>query len=107
MNIPTGWCTCPYRENITRLVIIQRTMFLSHDEWPHSSPDLNPCDYYLWGRLKAIVNNKSYDNILALKLALVKAWSELDQGEVARACNLFPDRVRHCLKARGNRFESK
>ena len=79
--------------------------FLSREDWPPASPDLNPCDYYLWGRLEELVNNRAYDNIPALKRTLSKVWSELDQDEVARACSLFPDRVRSCLKARGNRFE--
>ena len=26
--------------------------FLGPEEWPPSSPDLNPCDYYLWGGWK-------------------------------------------------------
>ena len=58
-------------------------------------------------RLEALVNNRAYDHIPALKRALAKAWSKLDQNEVDRACNLFPERVRSCLKARGNRFENK
>jgi hypothetical protein len=29
------------------------------DQWPPHSPDLNPCDFYLWGMLKdkVYVNN--------------------------------------------------
>ena len=37
--------------------------------------------------------------------ALKRAWDDLDQEEVARACNIFPDRVRRCLDAKGLRFE--
>ncbi len=25
--------------------------------WPPRSPDLNPCDFYLWGHLKSVVYN--------------------------------------------------
>ena len=25
--------------------------------WPPRSPDLNPCDFYLWGYLKSVVCN--------------------------------------------------
>ena len=37
--------------------------FLGREEWPPSSPDINQCDYYLWGRLEAIVNNHSYSDV--------------------------------------------
>ncbi|KAI6656111.1 hypothetical protein LOD99_1444 [Oopsacas minuta] len=105
MGIPTGWCTSPYSESITRLVVNEFTRLFIRIDCPPVSSDLNPCDYYLWGRLEELVNNRAYDNISALKRALSKVWSELDKDEVAWACNLFPDRVRSCLKARGNRFE--
>ena len=64
-----------------------------------SSPDLNPCDYYLWGRLEQMVNNRSYDSISALKRALTRAWAELNQDEVSRACNSFVGRVKGLLKS--------
>ena len=31
--------------------------FLNKKMWPPRSPDLNPCDYYLWGHLKSVVYN--------------------------------------------------
>jgi hypothetical protein len=31
----------------------------SHKWWPARSPDLNPCDFYMWGNLK----HKVYSNI--------------------------------------------
>ena len=27
-------------------------------KWPPQSPDLNPCDFYLWGYLKSVVYNQ-------------------------------------------------
>jgi hypothetical protein len=31
--------------------------FIDKKKWPPRSPDLNPCDYYLWGYLKSVVYN--------------------------------------------------
>jgi hypothetical protein len=31
--------------------------FIHKDLWPPRSPDLNPCDFFLWGHLKAKVYN--------------------------------------------------
>ena len=38
------------------------------DLWPPRSPDLNPCDFYLWGCLKSVVYNplpKTLDDLIA------------------------------------------
>ena len=48
-----------------------------------------------------MVNNRSYDSIPALKRALTRAWAELNQDEVSRACNSFVGRVRATIKAKG------
>ena len=29
--------------------------FMDKSKWPPRSPDLNPCDFYLWGHLKQLV----------------------------------------------------
>jgi hypothetical protein len=29
--------------------------FMDKKVWPPRSPDLNPCDFFLWGHLKALV----------------------------------------------------
>ena len=62
--------------------------FLEPEEWPPSSSDLNPCDYYIWGMLEIKVNNRAYDTVSSLMRALKRAWDDLDQDEVARACNI-------------------
>ena len=98
MDISTGWCTAHTAKSTQHWLSVNVPAVLGREEWSPSSPDLNPCDYYSWGRLEAIVNNHSYR-------ALKMAWAELDQGEVARACNLFTIRVRRCISAKGNRFE--
>ena len=47
--------------------------FLNRDEWPPSTPDLNPCGFYLRGRLEQKVNNRLYNSIQALMRALTHA----------------------------------
>ena len=44
------------------------TKFVDKFRWPPRSPDLNPCDFYLWGNLKAKVYNplpKTLDELKA------------------------------------------
>ena len=44
------------RERLRELLIGQRVIALHHNvEWPPRSPDLTPCDFFLWGYLKSKV----------------------------------------------------
>jgi hypothetical protein len=40
---------------------------------PPRSPDLNPCDFYLWGKLKSVVYAKNPHDLEALKQNLREA----------------------------------
>lgn len=81
--------------------------FLSSNEWPAGSPDLNALDYYAWSRLEQVVNNKTYPTLKSLKQALVKAWTELPQNEVEKAMGQFPKRVGYVIKAKGGPIQKR
>jgi hypothetical protein len=40
---------------------------ISKGLWPPRSPDLNPCDIYLWGKLKSVVYANNAHDLEALK----------------------------------------
>ena len=43
-NLVQDWCASKFGAN-----------FINKQQWPPRSPDLNPCDYFLWGYLKSKV----------------------------------------------------
>ena len=49
------------------------TNFISKDEWPPKSHDLNPMDFSIWAELL----RKPHSGIPALKRALTEAWRSL------------------------------
>ncbi|PIC13553.1 hypothetical protein B9Z55_027666 [Caenorhabditis nigoni] len=51
--------------------------FIPKDEWPASSPDLNPLDYSVWGVLQNKVCARPHANIEALKKSLTEEWDKL------------------------------
>lgn len=80
--------------------------FLRKEEWPAASPDLNPCDFFLWGHLQEQVNNKTYASVEHLKVALTRAWQKLDLKLVESACvEAFQKRMRLLIKEKGFPFE--
>ena len=42
--------------------------FIDKKRWPPRSPDLNPCDFYLWGYLKSRVYNPLLNTLDELKI---------------------------------------
>jgi hypothetical protein len=40
---------------------------ISKDLWPPRSPDLNPCDFHLWGKLKTVAYGNNANDLEALK----------------------------------------
>jgi hypothetical protein len=81
--------------------------FVSCNEWPAGSPDLNALDFYAWSRMEQLVNNKTHPNLTSLKKALVKAWQELPQKEVETAMKQFPKRIGYVIKAKGGPIQKR
>jgi inhibitor of nuclear factor kappa-B kinase subunit alpha len=79
--------------------------FISTQDWPASSPDLNPLDYCVWSRLEQLVCSKNYASISALKAALERGWASLDQQDIRAAVSSWRKRLRACVKQRGGHFE--
>ena len=79
--------------------------FISTSEWPATSPDLNPLDYFVWGRLQGAVNNKRHKSLEELKRSLKREWGKLSMEETCQACKAFLPRLRLCIKKKGGYFE--
>lgn len=75
--------------------------------WPPRSPDLNPLDYYFWGRIKDIVYATEVDSEEVLRERIRLAGNQLRQNhfEVSRASRAITRRARICLREQGNIFE--
>ena len=79
--------------------------FITSQEWPPYTPDLNHMDYYVWGRLESLVNYKEHHSLEELKKSLRWEWARLDQDEVCRVCMSWPERLRWCVRLKGRNVE--
>lgn len=79
--------------------------FITKEEWPAKSPDLNPLDYSIWGILESKVNIKSHTSIEFLKKAIQREWAKLSEETCAQAVQDWRRRLRACCKAKGDHFE--
>lgn len=87
------WCTENFPE------------FINVSQWPASSPDLNPTDYFLWGVLEFRVCGKPQKNLASLKQQLKKEWEKIPQQMISDACDDFVKRLQSCIQAKGGHFE--
>ncbi|QQP55661.1 Uncharacterized protein FKW44_000075 [Caligus rogercresseyi] len=65
--------------------------------WPANSPDLNPCDFYLWGRVEGIACNTYHKSTVSFKASIKHTMASLDPREVSKAVKqndlFFPDHL--------------
>jgi hypothetical protein len=79
--------------------------FISKDEWPPSSPDLNLLDFSIWSILEARVSSTRYHSIVLLKAALVCEWEKIPQEHMHAAVHVFHPRLKACVSKHGGYFE--
>lgn len=79
--------------------------FISAEEWPSSSPDLNPLDYSLWTELELRACRKSHPNLSSLKRALTREAKRIPMEKLRAAIDEWPTRLRACIKMKGGHFE--
>lgn len=73
--------------------------------WPPSSPDCNPCDFFLWGVCEREVNKRPHNTKASLKTKITQVMAGLDKDMVANACRRFRSRIERVVDADGGFIE--
>jgi len=76
--------------------------FISAEDWPAGSPDLNPLDYKL---LEDMACQKHHNNLDSLKRSLVKAAAEFPLETVRAVIEEWPEHLKACVGVEGGHFE--
>jgi inhibitor of nuclear factor kappa-B kinase subunit alpha len=79
--------------------------FISAENWPSGSPNLNPLDYNLWAVFEDMACRKSHNSLDSLKRSLLKAAAEIPLETVRAAIAEWPERLKACVGAEGGHFE--
>ena len=107
----TTWCyqqdSAPaHSAKLTQKWLAENVLqFLSKEDWPSSSPDLNPFDYSLFSILQEKVNRIPYKSVEALKHAIIEAWAEIPEETIRATCGAFRVRLKAIVKAKGGHIE--
>ena len=86
-------------------VISRRTDFA----WPAMSPDLNPCDFFLWGHLKTKVYSEPYPETMEELREKIKNEIKVlnrDKDLFKRVFDNFLVRLQYVLSMKGGHIEN-
>ena len=88
-NATQGWL----RENISD--------FVSKEDWPPYSPDLNPMDYSIWSILETKASVNSHTSIESLKRKLLIEWDKIPQETIRASIEALPFRIQSVIRNKG------
>lgn len=75
-------------------------------EWPPQSPDLNPCDFFLWGTSKDYVFNADpIEDVDALEERINISFQEISAEMLTAVRRNFVRRLRLCIECEGGQIE--
>ena len=70
-------------------------------DWSAPSPDLTPCDCFLWVYLKDIVFKGPYTSIMQLQNRIQEVCAETTKAMCQKVCHSSAQRLRDCLEKDG------
>ena len=82
-----------------------KSKFIDKTKWPPYSPDLNVCDFFLWGYLKAKVYNPLPKNLDDLKMNITREIKKINKKMLNSAFCNFEKRCQLIISADGGHIE--
>jgi transposase len=72
---------------------------------PPYSPDLSPCDYFLFPKLKLSLKGRLFEDVQDIQAAVTSSLRAIPQEDVQRSFQSLLDRATRCIDAEGMYFE--
>ena len=77
----------------------------TNNPWAAHSPDLNPCDFFLWGYAKDNIYAGNPTTLQNLKIAITRFVRQIPADMCKRVTGNFAVRLNECLNCRGAHIE--
>ena len=89
-----------------REVFGDRVIALGWDpEWAPRSPDVTPCDFFLWGYMKDKVYGKRLANRIALKEKIWEVFPSIEQEKIRDACRGVERKLQDLVELEGEHIQ--
>ena len=69
------------------------------------SPDMAPCDFYLFGKLHLAMKGKRFAPVEAIQKACTDILKDISVNDLKHSFEKLLDRAKQCIEARGDYFE--
>jgi len=107
-SAPGSWFLLHGNAPVHRAVAVQE--FLTRKQvcvlhHPPYSPDLSPCDYFLFLKLKLPLKWRLFEDVQDIQAAVTSILRAIQQEDVLRSFQSLLDRVTRCIGADGMYFE--
>jgi len=79
--------------------------FISPEQWPPNSPDLNPVDSKIWATMQQRVYQTKIRNVDELRQRLLNVWSSVEQDVIDASIDQWRVRLKECVRSGGGHFE--
>ena len=74
-------------------------------EQPPYSPDLAPCDFFLFPKLKEVIKGTRFQDSEAIKTAVVRELQAISEESFQECVEAWQRRLEKCIRAQGDYFE--
>ena len=73
--------------------------------YPPYSPDLSPCDYFLFPKLETKMRGAFYDDIPAIQAAVTEVLKNIPMNDIKKSMHALVDRSKCCIESSGTYFQ--
>ena len=107
-SAPGSWFLLHDNAPVHRAVAVQE--FLARKQvcvlhHPPYSPDLSPCDYFLFLKLKLPMKGRLFEDVQDIQAVVTSSLRAIPQERVQRSFQSLLDRATRCIDAEGMYFE--
>jgi hypothetical protein len=81
--------------------------FIEKTQWPPRSPDLNPCEYFLWGNLKSKVYHPLPKTLDDLKANITREIKKINTSVLESVFLNFTNRCHLLIEKNGGHIKEK
>ena len=90
-------------EVVKSFLASEKVKVLNHSSY---SPDLSPCDFFLFPRLKKMLSGNKYSSRISLGSAIYQCLQQIPKEDYLSAFHDWVKRLKKCVSVKGEYFES-
>jgi hypothetical protein len=103
LGAPSRQCTRAHRFGCAEFFGLQKHD--GHPPPPPYSPDLAPCDFFLFPKMKIKLKGRKFDTVEEIQAKLQKVLNTLTQKDFQDSFRSWQKRWDRCVRSQGDYFE--